>query len=152
MSIRSYSETCVGPMTKHYSLTWTQHYSLTLTCPQLEHDWKLCHSNDLIKWLVKNILFKELCCHAWEKHHTKLYTSSSCTHRCNLKAHFRYWGSGSKFLGTNLNSFEANWTLALNLAVGPIYGSHPIGLLYFIWPWTSVSLPCRKILMPIHGA
>jgi len=96
-------------------------------------------------------------------------------------------GPGSKFLGTNLNSFEANWILELDTALecslhlgsnyklyflafffglnqlifppkwchaglalichflvldshlkamGSIYGSHPIGLPYFIGPWT----------------
>ncbi len=108
--------------------------------PHNWNSWKLCHSDDLIKWLMKNILFKELVVVLEKKHHTKVYPSSSCMHQCNLKAHFRYWGSGSKFLGTSLNSFEAYWTLELNLAVGPIYGSHPIGLLYFNWT-LDLSLP-----------
>ncbi len=67
-------------------------------------------------------LVQRVGCRAWEKYQTKHHTniimhasrqSLNVKHevKCNLKAHFRYWGSRSKFLGTNLNSFEAYWTL-----------------------------------------
>jgi hypothetical protein len=109
----------------------------------------------------------------------------------NLRPHFR-WGPGWKFIGTNLDSFEANWILELDPSLhldspnnelswrsflglnqlmfppklchvglasichfwvvdthlkvrGPIYGSQPIGLLYF--PWTLDLGSSSKVVL-----
>jgi len=81
-------------------------------------------------------------------------------HSPNTRAHFR-WGLGSKYWGTNLDSFEANWTFELDLALNPSlhFGSsnHEFSFWAFFWGlnqliFPSKSLQCKFSLdLPLFG-
>ncbi len=80
-------------------------------------------------------------------------------HSPNIRAHFK-WGLGSKYRGSNLDSFEANWTFELDLALNPSLhlgsSNHEFSFWVFFRfepiDFLSKSLQCRFSLnLPLFG-
>ncbi len=74
----------------------------------------------------------------------------------NTRAHFR-WGLGSKYWGTNLDWFEANWTFELDLALNPSLHLGSSNHDFSFWGlnqliFLSNSLQCRfSFNLPLFG-